>query len=121
MILIDMEEGDLQMEISAKFKKVCSIFCCLLLSTLLMALFGCADKKSEAADLMAEGSYQEALEIYSGLEQDEEVEKAMSECRYLLFLDYLKQEGSYVYRSRQELYGFSRKVWREWAAVYVQL
>ena len=107
MILIDMEEGDLQMEISAKFKKVCSIFCCLLLSTLLMALFGCADKKSEAADLMAEGSYQEALEIYSGLEQDEEVEKAMSECRYLLFLDYLKQEGGATYTAPDKSYTVS--------------
>ena len=36
-------------------------FCWAFLS---MLLVGCADKKSEAGDLMAEGSYQEALEIY---------------------------------------------------------
>ncbi|MFR3273759.1 MAG: hypothetical protein ACLTQI_08085 [Slackia sp.] len=67
--------------------KATTLFCALfLLGVLSMLLVGCADKKSEAGDLMAEGSYQEALEIYASLEQDEEVAKAMSECRYFLRL-----------------------------------
>ena len=82
-----------------------TLFCALfLLGVLSMLLVGCADKKSEAGDLMAEGSYQEALEIYASLEQDEEVAKAMSECRYFLFLDYLKQEGGATYSAPDKSY-----------------
>lgn len=95
------------MEITAKFKKCAVFFFCLLLGALLMTLLGCTDKKSEAADLMAEGSYREALEIYSDLEQDEEVENAMSECRYFLFLDYLKQEGGATYTAPDKSYTVS--------------
>ena len=60
----------------------------------MLGLAGCGSGKlQEADDLFENEEYAEALAIYDGFETTEEIEEKKSQCRFWLFIEYLRDEG----------------------------
>lgn len=51
------------------------------------------DREAEADELMEQKEYQAALEIYEELDYSDETEQKMSECRFWLFVEYIRAQG----------------------------
>ena len=76
-------------------KRIIPIVLALSLSLLLTGCDMSKGKYEDANELFDQGSYEEALAIYTELEAKEYLDSAdkASDCRYMMFVDYVKENG----------------------------
>ena len=71
------------------------IFLLAAIATLMVCLVGCGENRLEKANkLLEEKAYREALDIYSTLDDQESVASQMSQCKYFLLVNYIRDEGT---------------------------
>lgn len=65
------------------------------IAVLALCLAGCGENQLDKANkLLEEGSYQEALDIYSALDDQESVVAQVSQCKYFLLVNYIRDKGT---------------------------